>query len=232
MNSAVEKLRTCSLEMLRDRQVVCDLVCEAGLYPKVDSKKTCNSHKPFCDQGLRIWQIPEQFADYLVYASTLGIKRYLEIGLAAGGSFIFSTEYLKRFSDDFHAWGMDPYQYPKLQRFVSSVEHYFQISSNVTFIKDHSYHIGRHLPATQFDLVFVDGDHSFRAVRRDFETFRDRSHTIAFHDILTCKGVMTLWHLLRQEPGWEFKEFTRLPADFYNPDEAWELYGIGLMKKL
>ncbi len=54
------------------------------------------------------------------------------------------------------------------------------------------------------DLVFIDGDHSYEAVRRDYEINRELPHRwLAFHDILGAEpstaGVARLWSELRGE---------------------------------
>ncbi|PIE17877.1 MAG: hypothetical protein CSA66_05325 [Proteobacteria bacterium] len=51
------------------------------------------------------------------------------------------------------------------------------------------------------DLVFIDGDHSYDGVRRDWEINRRFPHRfLAFHDITgvdrTCRGVKRLWEEL------------------------------------
>jgi hypothetical protein len=51
------------------------------------------------------------------------------------------------------------------------------------------------------DLVFIDGDHSYRGVRRDFEINRDLPHRfLAFHDICGARrqtrGVRRFWEEL------------------------------------
>lgn len=49
--------------------------------------------------GLLIWQYPNQFSKYLLLLKSLSIKTYIEIGCRWGGTFILTTEYLKRFNN-------------------------------------------------------------------------------------------------------------------------------------
>jgi hypothetical protein len=44
------------------------------------------------------------------------------------------------------------------------------------------------------DLLFIDGDHSYAAVRRDFELYAPLTrHIVAFHDMIGTAGVATFW---------------------------------------
>ena len=58
------------------------------------------------------------------------------------------------------------------------------------------------------DLYFIDGDHSYEAVKADYENYKDKCKYMAFHDILglrSCEGVAALWNQVKlQHEYWEF----------------------------
>lgn len=74
-----------------------------------------------------------------------------------------------------------------------------------------------------YDLIFVDGDHSYSAVRNDFLKYGSKCKFLAFHDILgkrNCEDVNRFWNEVKF--GFEYYEFVA-----ENKDQA---SGIGLIK--
>jgi hypothetical protein len=57
----------------------------------------------------------------------------------------------------------------------------------------------------KFDLVFIDGDHHYESVKRDYEAFSESAtKVIAFHDIAglrDCEGVAKLWKEVAYKNG-------------------------------
>lgn len=52
-----------------------------------------------------------------------------------------------------------------------------------------------------YDMIFVDGDHSYQAVMDDFRNYIDKCRFMAFHDICghrDCMGVFMAWREIKK----------------------------------
>jgi hypothetical protein len=170
------------------------------LYPRALAQHT--------GHGLRSWQYPSQVAPYLVEVARRGVRRYLEIGVEHGGTFVLSVEYLSRFAELDLAVALDVIDVPSLREFEAA-------RRGVRFLRasSRSRAFRRLLESEpRFDLVLIDGDHVYDAVRSDWETVRPHARMVAFHDIADADspGVRRLWSELREREagGYELLEFT------------------------
>jgi hypothetical protein len=154
--------------------------------------------------GLRIWQYPNQFGPYMAWlcSEALTIRSYLEIGTRHGGTFITHVETLRRLNPAFdRAVAVDLIQQPT----ILEPYEYRQENSQTAGFMDW-------VSGQMFDLVFIDGDHSYWGVRRDAESTFGRSNIQVFHDITSdiCPGVGTYWREYKQQNAstHDFLEFT------------------------
>lgn len=149
--------------------------------------------------GLKIWQYPNQFSKYLKFLSERGVTSYLEIGCRWGGTFILTTEYLKKFGDVKEAVAVDIIDSP-----VADYEGgtFIRIDSKSPEFKEY-------IARKQFDLVLIDGDHSYEGAKSDYLLVKDHAKIIVFHDItnIACPGVMKIWNEIKHE--YDFYEFTQ-----------------------
>jgi len=145
--------------------------------------------------GLSFWQYPNQFSKLLKKLTELDIKSYLEIGCRWGGTFIIISETLKKINSGCALYACDIIpksdvlkQYSEFTEF----EYLEESSSNASFLDK--------VPQ-KLDLVFIDGDHSYEAVKTDFINFKDRAKYILFHDISSdaCPGVVKLWEEIKND---------------------------------
>jgi hypothetical protein len=91
-----------------------------------------------------------------------GVQRYLEIGVAKGTTF-FAVEAAEK-----HA--VDPrFRFDPRSRGLQSTEHYHPITSDAYFLKA----LGREAP---FDLIFLDGLHTYSQTVRDFLSSQALAH--------------------------------------------------------
>src|SRR5262245_2494311 len=79
--------------------------------------------------------------------------------------------------------------------------------------------VERILGGRSLDLLFIDGDHSYQGVRRDFELYRPLVHqsgVVVFHDVIrhrpeTGCEVEQFWREIRD--GYSWREFVDAQSD-------------------
>jgi hypothetical protein len=148
---------------------------------------------PFCGNGLKSWQYPSQFAPYLRWLSNQNIESYLEIGCRHGGTFIATLEYCNRFHPIKHAACVDLMDSPILREYLQTRSFDYQIASST------SESFRNFSRSRAWDLVLIDGDHSWEGVKADFDTIKNNARLIALHDICSavCPGVEQMWNDIR-----------------------------------
>jgi cephalosporin hydroxylase len=204
----IELLREVDQALLRDATRLPNLIRQAGLsglHPHIMPPST------YCwlGKGLRTLQYPHQFAQYLVFLSDKDITSYAEIGTESGGSFAWTFAYLEATGHRIErAVAIEPQYAPGvawLQRRYPSVEY---LRARSTDPEVHASLRGR-----SWDLIFIDGDHSYSSCRADFDLARDLgARIIAFHDIVDAgsPGVQRVWQEIRDQHAddYAFEEFT------------------------
>lgn len=154
--------------------------------------------RPFIGTGLRHWQYPNQFAPYLAHVARLGVRSYLEIGVRHGGTFLITVEALR----PERAIAVDIDRVPALED-RPGVELVQADSRSGCF---------RRLVTERapLDLVLIDGNHAYDAVRSDVATVLPHANVIALHDIVdqASPGVRRAWAELQREPGFDCFEYT------------------------
>jgi hypothetical protein len=85
-----------------------------------------------------------------------------------------------------------------------------------------------------FDLIFIDGDHSYNGVKNDYEITKNSGKIFVFHDIVNdmCPGVVQFWNELKnnEKDTYNFFEFTEQYEDVWN-DTQQKFLGIGVAIK-
>ena len=178
--------------------------------------------------GLLIWQYPNQFSKYLCELRKQKISSYIEIGCRWGGTFILTNEYLKLFNVINKSVAVDIIDSPVLNYCLTNTETQFMK------INSHSPEFKEYMHNNFFDLIFIDGDHSYNGVKNDYEITKNNGKIFVFHDILNdmCPGVVQFWNELKHNEGniYNFFEFTEQYEDVWNNTNQTFL-GIGLAIK-
>jgi hypothetical protein len=149
---------------------------------------------PWCNKGIRSWQYPIQFAEFLVHLSEMKIRSYVEIGCRFGGTFIILVEYLRRFMDLEMAVAIDIVRSDIMTEYAGrTVGVTYKIASS------RDAETVSYLGSNRWDFAFIDGDHSYEGCVADFNSVRQTTKIIGFHDIssVACPGVVRAWQEIK-----------------------------------
>lgn len=146
-------------------------------------------------KGLKFWQYPNQFSKYLKQLSRYDIKSYLEIGCRWGGTFVITNEILKLKNKDVNSYACD------LIPICSILEEY-KLHSDFTYIQESSSNLTTSNTCKQIDLILIDAEHSYNAVKNDLEIAKQfNPKYVVFHDItnVVCPGVGQFWNEIKND---------------------------------
>lgn len=170
------------------------------------------------DGGYHIQQNPDEFAALLCFllnrCKPIGL--YGEIGVAAGGT----TRLIHETVGFDRAILMDDGNHPKHQHFAANVAklgyHFIKGDSHSRYVADT---LRNYMSVARFDVVMIDGDHSYEGVKQDIELvtpYCSPATLLIFHDTVACPGVR--------------RAFDALPhklAEFIGTDQQ---FGIGVAR--
>ena len=178
--------------------------------------------------GLLIWQYPNQFSKYLCLLNEQKISSYIEIGCRWGGTFVLTNEYLKMFNNINKSVAVDIIDSPVLNYCMSNNETQF------IKINSQSQEFKNYMNNNFFDLIFIDGDHSYNGVKNDYEISKNSGKIFVFHDIINdvCPGVVQFWKELKNNKNdtYNFFEFIEQYEDVWNNTNQ-KFLGIGVAIK-
>jgi len=192
-----------------------------------------------CGRGIGLWQYPSQFEPYIAAIKAHfgggGPRTYVEIGVAAGGTFMATCDLLSPTRavaidispvigttiDDGRAGNRTPFD-GLLAAFIDGKTREFFCGTSREFAASDRC-------PERIDLLFVDGDHSYEGVKADFEALgRSRSRVVVFHDIVSdaCPDVVRFWReIVDAFPDCRTAEF----VDQYDSVAAGSFLGIGVL---
>ena len=112
------------------------------------------------------WQFPDEYADLMLFFDNRPIKTFLNIGTYNGIAFNILASYLYKMYQT-KSITIDPINHNPYKNYLFEYNNY--TSSN---------YVGK-----SFDLVFIDGDHSYMGVKTDYENVGRFAKYCVFHDI-------------------------------------------------
>jgi predicted O-methyltransferase YrrM len=202
-----------------------------------DPEKILNFSFNFYSEFIKPIQIKEEFLELLKIFQKQNPKYILEIGTANGGSlFCFcklAREDATIISIDLpggkFGGGYPEWKIPIYQAFAKENQKLYLLRKD-SHREETLEEVKRILNGNQLDFLFIDGDHSYEGVKKDFEMYSPlvkKEGIIAFHDIVrhpleTGCEVEKLWKEIKN--GFNFKELIK------DINQNWA--GIGVIFKL
>jgi len=209
--------------------------------------------KYFYSGLIRPYQADCEFLKLLEIYKNLKPKRVLEIGTFVGGTLFCFTKLAQDdaiiisidlpFGKVFNASINQNIGNTKIDIYITKVFEHFIFGNQRLYLLRQSSNdentvqkLKRVLGNNKLDFIFIDGDHSYDAVKKDFELyyqFIDEGGVIAFHDIseymqktvgdLSKLGVHKFWNELKSsKEKYNFKEYQEILASNYS-------FGIGII---
>ena len=169
-------------------------------------------------------QIKEEIRDLLLILDKVKPKLILEIGTLRGGTlFLFSNIA----HEEATLISVDLQQYPLQSRLIRSI---FKKKQKIFLIQGDSHgietlkKIKAILKDNKVDFLFIDADHSYEGVKKDFEMYSPlvrKGGIIAFHDIVPSgyPAIHKFWNEIKEK--YEHLEIVK--------DRNQNCYGIGII---
>ncbi|HYE48751.1 MAG TPA: class I SAM-dependent methyltransferase [Azospirillaceae bacterium] len=193
IRAAVEMVLDAPPERLGERAFLMDVVRRVGI--PFNDWPNLGAYQDFHNASRAgLIQVPGEYVDFLLMLRNRRIHSFCEIGTDRGGFAVLTCAYLMR------ACGLEEYHVVDVADVFHDRAH-FAARLPITF----------HIPATSddlaghpFDVVFIDGDHSYGWAKRDFLNLGRHARLCCFHDIKGHEydgmggGIVRFWGEIKQ----------------------------------
>lgn len=212
------------------------LVSEIGTLESMNSEETINFLFSKKAELITPWQFKEELILLADEIEKMSPNVVVEIGTANGGTLFMSARLA---SDDALIISIDlpggefGKGYPEWK--IPIYKSFAKKNQTIELIRDDSHTMQTFeklktlLNGRKIDYLFIDGDHTYEGVKKDFEMYRSlvkKDGKIGFHDIVVHKGsncnVHEFWDEVKE--NYEHQEFVN--------DWEQNRFGIGLLQNI
>lgn len=171
-------------------------------------QRGCESSVGPVAAGWDIQQNPDEFGRFADFCIRHEVHTVLEMGTGRTGG-------LARFMAEVLGWQ------------VTSVDITRPVPGSplIEFIQGSTLAVYPYLARRTFDLVFIDADHAYPAVKADWVAYEHIGRIVAFHDIAPgrkcCPGTIRFWQELARENGQLKSGFHEAIAPTMNAGIGW-----------
>ena len=201
-------IRRTSIEELKNTTYIQQLIYLVGTSD--ETLKIFPSKALYYSGGLHVWLYPNQFSEYLLFLSNLGISSYLEIGSQRGGIFIFTIEYLNRFHSINYGVAISNIPSPVLSDYINFINQNVDVIQTNSDNPDFSENIISLISTkSYFDMVFIDGDYSYDKLKRYYNLIQNYVRIVVIHNIINdmYPDTKRLWSEIKDTNQYEIHEF-------------------------